>query len=89
MENVAGEMHELDSKKNTREDKQRFYSELIYIAAQRNYKQGWASNKYKEKFGVWPREMEVIPALPSLTTLNWIRHRNIAWAKKQQKMRQS
>jgi hypothetical protein len=87
IENVAGELHELGDGRALREDKQTFYSELIYIAQQKNYQSGWASHKYKEKFGVWPRGLAEVPILPSIKTYNWIKHKNIAWAKRQQRGR--
>ena len=65
-----------------REDKQQFYSELIYIAAQKHYNRGWASHKYKEKFGVWPKGLAETPVPPSLTTTNWVKHKQIAWSKR-------
>jgi alpha-amylase/alpha-mannosidase (GH57 family) len=89
VENVAGELHELTgSGVGMREEKQQFYSELIFIAQLRNYQSGWASHKYKEKFGVWPRGLDETPISPSLKTVNWIKHKNISWAKKQQRARQ-
>ena len=82
---VAGQMEELVSGKRVKsDDKQLFYSELIHIAQERNYKIHWASHKYREKFGVWPRGLEEKPAMPSTKTINWIKHKTIAWAKKQQ-----
>ncbi len=88
VENVAGELHELmGSGTGMREEKQAFYSELIYIAMSRGYQSGWASHKYKDKFGVWPRGLAEVPATPTIKTWNWIKHKNIAWAKKQQRAR--
>jgi superfamily II DNA or RNA helicase len=82
---VAGQLEELVNGKRVKsDDKQMFYSELIHIAQERNYKIHWASHKYREKFGVWPRGLEEKPAMPSTKTMNWIKHKTIAWAKKQQ-----
>lgn len=77
---VPGELQELGPQKK-QQDRQKFYSELLFVAAQRAYKPGWAAHKFKEKFGVHPRGLHQLPTTPSLETLNWIRHRNIAWAK--------
>jgi hypothetical protein len=83
---VAGELHELiGTNKNMRNEKQTFYSELIYIAKERNYNQHWASHKYREKFGVWPKGLTDLALPPTLKTMNWIRHKNIAWAKRRDK----
>jgi superfamily II DNA or RNA helicase len=86
VDHVAGELHELvGTSKSMRNEKQTFYSELIYIANERNYNPHWASHKYREKFGVWPKGLSDIPAPPTLKTMNWIRHKNIAWAKRRDK----
>lgn len=64
-------------------DKRQFYAELLGYEQRRGHKPGWAANKYREKFGVWPNAYkDVAPVSPSVITLNWIRSRNIAWAKK-------
>jgi len=82
IEAVAGEMHELtDGKRTDKKDQQRFYSELIMHAHDRNYKIGWAAYKFKEKFGTSPRGLQEIAAPISQKTASWIKHRNIAWAK--------
>ena len=58
----------------------------MYIAKDKNYNTNWASHKYREKFGVWPRGLYEVVKFPSLNTLKWIQHKNIAWAKKQNKV---
>jgi len=81
---VAGQLEELVSGKRVKsDDKQLFYSELIHIARERSYNIHWASHKYREKFGVWPRGLQETPVMPSIKTINWIKHKTIAWAKKQ------
>lgn len=83
IEAVAGKLEELvGSGKVVRDQKQDFYSQLLYIAKHRNYSQHWASHKYREKFGVWPRGLNETPTPPTVTTMKWIQHKNIAWAKK-------
>lgn len=83
VEAVAGELQELfGTSKSMRDEKQTFYSELIYIASEKNYAKGWASHKYKEKFGVWPKNMAEIGIPPTMKTINWVKSRNIAWAKR-------
>lgn len=67
--------------------KQKFYSELLYIATQRNYASGWVKHQYRNKFGVWPRNMREIPAIPSYQTMNWITHKNMAYALGKRKFR--
>ena len=53
---------------------------LTHIALERGYKAGWASHKYKEKFGHWP-PADTAPIPPSPEVLSWVRSRNIAYAK--------
>ena len=86
IEAVAGELIELGSMgKSDKGEKQVFYSELLYMAQQKNYNSNWASHKYREKFGVWPKGLAHITRIPSLTTINWVKHKNIAWVKGKQK----
>jgi superfamily II DNA or RNA helicase len=63
------------------EEQRRWHAELASIAFQRGYKPGWASYKFKEKFGHWPPRIEPTPMEPSLEVLAWVRSRTIAWAK--------
>lgn len=83
---VPGQLQELQANgANARQVNQEFYSELIYFAKMRGYKEGYAAVKYKEKFGVFPRGLTTTPRPPSQATLGWIKSRNIAWAKSQGK----
>lgn len=85
---LPGHLEELvQTSREKMEDKQAFYSELVWIARDKNYSPGWAAHKYREKFGVWPRNMVVNPMPPTLKTMNWIKSRSIAWAKKRQSVR--
>ena len=88
IEAVEGELVELGFTGHVeKEVKQHFYSELLYIADERSYNPYWASNKYREKFGMWPRNLEEVRRVPTETTQKWVQHRNIAWSKRQNKMR--
>lgn len=79
---VNGEMVELaETTRAMKEDKQDFYSELKFIALAKNYNPHWADHKYREKFGVWPRGLADTPKHPSPKTINWIKHKNIAFVK--------
>ena len=79
---VAGELHELAGEGDRmRAEQQSFYSELLFYARSRDFKEGWAAHKYKEKFGVFPRNLSSSSLQTSNKTLSWIRSRNIAWAK--------
>lgn len=84
-----GELIELGSRSSgkaevTIAEKALFYAQLRGFAAGKGYREGWASHKYREKFGVWPNDPRVksAPAIsPSLQTRNWILSRKIAFAK--------
>ena len=80
--NVPGELTELETtKREALSENQNFYSELLYYAKMRGYKEGWAAHKYKEKYGVYPNGLHTKPQATSSKTANWIKSKNIAWAK--------
>ena len=81
---VPGELQELQANgANARQVNQDFYSEILYYAKVRGYKEGWAAHKYKEKFGVFPRGLSAVPKTTTQKTVSWLKSRNIAWAKSQ------
>jgi superfamily II DNA or RNA helicase len=88
MESVAGHMVEVDMTgkkgKASMVDKQQFYSELIGHCQAKGYQSGWAAHQYREKFGVWPRNMADIPAPPTSLVSGWLRHNQIRKAKSRQ-----
>ena len=66
-------------------DQEEFYGELKWLATVRGYASGWASHKFRERFGIWPNDWQVRlaqPREPSLKTKNWLRSRQIAYAKR-------
>jgi DNA repair protein RadD len=80
--NVPGHMVELEmGQKTFVAENQKFYSEILYYSRMRGYKDGWAAHKYKEKYGAFPRGLGAELKTPSHKTLQWIKSRNIAWAK--------
>jgi superfamily II DNA or RNA helicase len=79
--NVPGKMVELEAGKRSAEENQSFYSELLFFSRMRGYKDGWAAHKYKEKYGVFPRGLGIELKSPGFKTLQWIKSRNIAYAK--------
>lgn len=87
VETVDGELIELTpkqakSEKASREEKQRFYGMALWMAQERGYKRGWAANKYREKFDVWPRGLDDVVTKPDQAFLNWEKSRRIAYAKR-------
>lgn len=85
---TPGELEELEGGKNIadRQIKQQWYSQLLAVARARGYKEGWAANKYKEKFTVWPRGLvhEEAPVSPEVAS--WVKSRQIAWAKSKRRL---
>ena len=89
VETVDGELVEFrrDGKreKASFDDKQVFWSGALWYAKERGYARGWASHLYKQKFGVWPKGLVDRAEYPSQSLLNFVRSRNIAWAKSKQR----
>jgi len=72
--------------KVTYEEKQNFYSEVLGYRKERAnsgkcYSDGWVSNTYKKRFGVWPKGLKSTPTPPSPTTIGYIKAIQIAYAK--------
>jgi DNA repair protein RadD len=70
--------------KPTVDEKVAFFAEVRWIGQERGYSPGWAANKFKERFGEWPNDPRfrlVEPCAPSLKTKQWVRSRQIAFAK--------
>lgn len=84
---VAGEMRELTlvakKEKYSAEFKEDFYAQLIGWTIEIGKKPGMAFFKYQEKFGVQPPPRKPAAKTPGPVVRNWIRSRNIAWAKSQ------
>jgi superfamily II DNA or RNA helicase len=62
-----------------------FYRQLMGIAQQRQYRDGWAAYKFRERCGQFPpwswNQTEPLP--PSGAVMAWVRSRNIAYARSQ------
>lgn len=98
---LAGENVEVDTSRGikkigksqktyTMADKQSFYSQLLYYrnarAAQgKVMNPKWVDNTYREKFGVFPHGMHNTPQEITPVVSNFIRHKQIQWAKMCQK----
>lgn len=68
----------------TRTEKQAFYSGLLTIRRERGRSPGWVSHTYRDKFGVWPRAMDDSPSRPSPEVLNFVKSKDIAFAKRRE-----
>jgi DNA repair protein RadD len=75
--------------KEDRETKQRFWSGLLWYVDNRGKSQGWASHRYKDRFGVWPRGLRDAPKQPGPDVHNWVRAGNIKYAKAMEKKRKA
>lgn len=78
-----GELQELATGQNVKDHatKQSFYSQLLTLASDRGYSDGWVAHKYKEKFTAWPRGLDRVAEPVSVEVARWVKSRQIAWAK--------
>jgi DNA repair protein RadD len=84
---LDGELQELAvANSKLKIDNRQFFQELMHYATSRGYKEGWAAHKYKEKFGVFPKNIPKDMKPPSPQTLNWIKSRMIAYSKSKQRI---
>jgi DNA repair protein RadD len=60
-----------------------WHGALVKIAKQKGYAKahGWAAHKFREKFGHWPTLNYPPEREPIVEILNWVRSRNVAFAK--------
>jgi len=70
--------------RNSMVEKQDVYSQLLAIADEKGRRHGWVAHTYRDIFGVWPRKMVERQAAPSTELRNWIKHRDIRYAKRRQ-----
>ena len=59
------------------------YGQLMFYGQSKGYSQGWAANKYRSIYGVWPRSLdwERHRRAPEMALATWIKSQNIRWAK--------
>ena len=70
------------------DQKAAFMAGLKLYAQTHQYKPGWAANKYRERYGVWPndpRVRDVAPAQYDAETARWVKASQIRWSKARQK----
>jgi superfamily II DNA or RNA helicase len=84
---VNGELLELTASnvKQMQENKH-FYGELLYYAKEKEYHEGWAKHKYREKYGVDPIAIPKELRPTSIKTKKWIQSRNIRYARSKERM---
>jgi hypothetical protein len=64
------------NKEWTKDEKREFFGELKHYRNHEHpeWKEGWSSRKYRDRFGVWPNAYKHAPEVaPSYETLLWIR----------------
>lgn len=64
-------------------DKAKTFGQLRWHAHDRGYRDGWASNKYRQIYGVWPRALNWSAhySAPEMVLASWIKSQNIRHAK--------
>jgi len=92
----AGKLEKLTKKKQTaaekrnktisKEDKQAFYSAALSHCLKKNYKEGWAANKYRDYFSVYPNAMGKVAGGESMLFSSYLTSSNIRYAKSQSKL---
>jgi len=70
------------NRKDTKENKSTFYSELLLYTRSKGYKESWANHKYRERYGVWPNAIKphMVNGI-SDETRSYITSTQIRWAK--------
>jgi len=73
----------------SREFKQSWWSQIKFYQQMRSatgkqISDGWCAHTFKKKFGVWPRNLHDTPVEITPDVSNFIRSKQIAWAKGQQ-----
>lgn len=63
------------------EQKQQFYSEILTIRREKGRNDGWVAHTYRDRYGVWPKNMQKIEAMPSDGTRAFVQHKMIRFAK--------
>ena len=84
VEEEDGELVEIKPNGATMAEKRIVFAELRAYGRDKGYKDGWAANKYRDKFGVWPANSfrDDAPAeIISTKTAAWIKREIIKWAK--------
>jgi DNA repair protein RadD len=98
IEHVEGDLAEMSSSERRKaklnretslDSKEQFLGELVSYAKEHGYKSGWAANQYREKFGVWPNRVQPADVgIIGFATQDWIRSKQIRYAKSKAKQAQ-
>lgn len=86
VEAVPGKMQEIGTEgknlKHVQEIQRNWYAMLLGYCRNHGKKPGMAYYMYKEKFKKFPGGVKPNPINPTEEVINWVRSRNIAWAKR-------
>ena len=89
VDTIDGELAEIcrgrAAKIYTRAERQAFWSGLLHICGARGRKRGWAAHAYRERFEAWPKGLSDMPATPSTAVSNFVKSKDIAYAKRRAK----
>ena len=85
VESVDGELIELGSRRGGAREpevwqKRRFFSELLSLHKP-HHRPRWPDAMFRQKYGHWPNGYDRVAMEPSIETRNWVRSRQIAYAK--------
>lgn len=69
----------------TKEEKQHWYSMFLSYARMKGHQEGSVAHKYRERFGVWPKDMEKVEAKLTSECEAYITHLNIKRAYQRKK----
>ena len=82
VQEVDGKLEEL-SGHIPKENKQQFWSEMVWMMRYQGWSKGRASHTYRDKFGVWPKGLsDSSPSIPSAETKRFIDKKLHAFLKK-------
>lgn len=70
------------AKKYSMEDKARWWAGLEWYRLVKGFAPGWTGHTYRDKFGVWPKDVKGEPKQPGKEVMGYITHKNIRYAKR-------
>ena len=74
------------AEKKKQGEPQAFYSGLLDFAERRGFKEGWAANKFREKYGIWPDKLRKVPMTPRKAVKEFIAEWGRKWREQQKQM---
>lgn len=92
VEEVQGELIAIKGKRKSKADatphtKQEVFSMLLWEQENRGRSPKYAKAVFFERYGEWPQGLSDRPMAPDASFLGWLKHKQIAYAKSQEKKR--